>query len=346
MNKTHDTPKPARFSKEDLLKEVRNLVLLDARSRSWVYDPGAAYRLLGWKPTHGFGGALLDIELYDFDEAAEGEGQSANLGHLPLVQVFEQLYDYGVLGLRRQDMEPLEPATMPAFVACWMNDVHASMLVSEAHNGQQPSLRLPGITIDLALARAVLDGVGPEPRFVSRDGDPLYSDHLTYAEVALLAGMDERSVRNAASKPDSGLTTVASDDGRKSFINADVARAWLKGRRGFVPTRDVDLVEHVDILARPFDSAGAVVAYLRLMCERRNIDATRYADLCGWSDPATVWSDARLPETSEAVHDVANAFDLDPVLFDLRLKELRLAEEMEAVRRSLKSLREEKTDAR
>ena len=82
------------------------------------------------------------------------------------------------------------------------------------------------------------------------------------------------------------------------------------------------------------------------MCERRNIDATRYADLCGWSDPATVWSDARLPETSEAVHDVANAFDLDPVLFDLRLKELRLAEEMEAVRRSLKSLREEKTDAR
>ena len=152
MNKTHDTPKPARFSKEDLLKEVRNLVLLDARSRSWVYDPGAAYRLLGWKPPHGFGGALLDIELYDFDEAAEGEGQSANLGHLPLVQVFEQLYDYGVLGLRRQDMEPLEPATMPAFVACWMNDVRASMLVSEAHNGQQPSLRLPGITIDLALA--------------------------------------------------------------------------------------------------------------------------------------------------------------------------------------------------
>jgi len=351
MNKTHDTPKPARFSKEDLLKEVRNLVYLQARTFGRVFGSSVSLAMLGWSgDSADIGDGYLYNDYSDFEDVAKAHGCSASLHHFDLLGVFGQLYDYGVLGLHQADMEPIEEATRPAFAAAWLYDVSGSDLIWETHNGELPEPRLARTTVDLAQARAVLDNFSGAPRFIRRaalaDGLWPDSDLLTFYEVALLADMDERSVRNAASKPDSGLTTVASDDGRKSFIKADVARAWLKGRRGFVPTRDVDLVELVDILARPFDSAGAVVAYLRLMCEHRNIDSARYAALCRWSDPATVWSDARLPETPEAVHDIAAALSLDPVLFDLRLKELRLVEEMEVVRRSLKSLREEKTDAR
>lgn len=61
-------------------------------------------------------------------------------------------------------------------------------------------------------------------------------NHLTIAETALLANMDERSVRNAANPklPDPLKTQQF---GKRSLIDLKEARQWLAGRKGFIPTK-------------------------------------------------------------------------------------------------------------
>ena len=58
---------------------------------------------------------------------------------------------------------------------------------------------------------------------------------LSVAEVAALADMDERSVRNAMNPklPDPLVTEAF---GKRSFIAASEARRWLAGRKGYRAT--------------------------------------------------------------------------------------------------------------
>lgn len=60
---------------------------------------------------------------------------------------------------------------------------------------------------------------------------------LTIRQLSLLANMTEAAVRSALSAE--GIKT----EGRPASLPANVALAWLKGRRGFVPTRDGEALE-------------------------------------------------------------------------------------------------------
>lgn len=58
---------------------------------------------------------------------------------------------------------------------------------------------------------------------------------LTLREIALLGGLEEAYVRNAASRKDGDqLTTVK--DGHRTLVEPAVARDWLSRRKGFRPT--------------------------------------------------------------------------------------------------------------
>jgi hypothetical protein len=101
----------------------------------------------------------------------------------------------------------------------------------------------------MAVARNVLDG-GQRYRLYE-DADDLLG-HLTFAEAALLADMDERSVRNAANpKLSDPLRTVVR--GKRSLIPVEEARRWLAGRKGFVPTGANQPPEKPFVFARMVD---------------------------------------------------------------------------------------------
>lgn len=74
---------------------------------------------------------------------------------------------------------------------------------------------------------------------------------LSIRHLALLANMTEPAVRSALSAE--GIKT----EGRPASLSAAVALAWLRGRRGFVPTADGRAVQHLadgDVIlqTRPF----------------------------------------------------------------------------------------------
>jgi hypothetical protein len=93
-------------------------------------------------------------------------------------------------------------------------------------------------TVRTAVARHVLDGGDRYTDFGVGEHGFGNGDwgYLTLTEVALLADMDERSVRNAANpKLPHPLKTEAV--GKRSLVTREEARRWLSGRKGFVPTR-------------------------------------------------------------------------------------------------------------
>ncbi|WP_028765323.1 helix-turn-helix domain-containing protein [Shewanella colwelliana] len=61
--------------------------------------------------------------------------------------------------------------------------------------------------------------------------------HLTVMEIALLAGISERSVRNAIYSKDDRLEHIK--DGRQVYVSVKEARRWLQERRKFTRTEGV-----------------------------------------------------------------------------------------------------------
>lgn len=82
----------------------------------------------------------------------------------------------------------------------------------------------------------------------------LTGNALSIRELALLANMVEPAVRSSLSAE--GIKT----EGRPASLSAETALAWLRGRRGFVPTRDGRAVQHLAsgeavLNVRPFPEA-------------------------------------------------------------------------------------------
>lgn len=107
-------------------------------------------------------------------------------------------------------------------------------LYLQEDEGSPPSKVL--LAIQLAVARIVLEGGSRYTDLYTLDGGPPAFDCLTIREIALLADMDERSVRNAANPAAANpLKTISV--GKRTMVEVEEARRWLAGRKGFVPTR-------------------------------------------------------------------------------------------------------------
>lgn len=110
-------------------------------------------------------------------------------------------------------------------------------------------VRFPGKcakVIDIAIARHVLHG---GQRDITWDAELPADGYLTIGEVALLANMDEGSVRNAATKAAGQVRLVTEQFGKRSFVEISAARDWLASRKGFVPTFELGAVKPVPSLS-------------------------------------------------------------------------------------------------
>lgn len=106
--------------------------------------------------------------------------------------------------------------------------------------------------VEMACTRHVLDG---GERFYAMDEDAQWSDCLSIAEIALLANMDVKSVRNATSeKAADRLNTQLI--GKRSQVSLEEARRWLAGRKGFVPSSKTPIQttsSHISLSANTFE---------------------------------------------------------------------------------------------
>ena len=190
----------------------------------------------------------------------------------PIWAALNDLYDYGVTGTPIGDLLP----------GAKLNGVHANIerflrgmdaphmrLYLEEHGITPP--RLAALAVQSAVARIVLDGGDRYTDFGAGEHGIGKGDlgYLTLAEVALLAKMDERSVRNAAN-PKLSDPLKTEQVGKRSLVSPKEARRWLAGRKGYIPTKecegriaqrapeyDIELTEEiVEVIERESKKAG------------------------------------------------------------------------------------------
>ena len=158
----------------------------------------------------------------------------------PIWETVNEMYDYGVNGLPI----PGSPGSVIGRHIEVERFLHAlntlPMKLYLDYQGNTPP-RLAILAAQCAAARLVLDGADRRTDYATDEFGPGSGDfsYLTLAEVALLANMDERSVRNAANpKLPNPLVTEAI--GRRSLVRPEEARRWLAARKGFVPTKAIN----------------------------------------------------------------------------------------------------------
>lgn len=171
----------------------------------------------------------------------------ASLEDSPVYRGVNAMYDYGICGIPCQDLSPgsfLDGlyAHTEKFV-CSMDSTSMQIYLAENDNA---SPKMAKRAVQAAVARLVLDGGERTTDYAVDEFGPGKGDfgYLTIPEIALLADMDERSVRNAANpKLADPLKTV--QIGKRSLVEPKEAQRWLAGRKGFVATRVMEgLIPH------------------------------------------------------------------------------------------------------
>jgi hypothetical protein len=200
------------FTKVDMQKELSSFLVLYGKQIERLYGVG--------------NGELTDLA------AVEAS---------PIWSAVSEMYDYGVSGVPTAHLFPkghvvAEYGAAERFLRA-VDTPHMRLYLKE--EGNTPP-RLATTAVLTAIARMVLDDGWRQTDYGAEYGI-LEGDMgiLTIAEIALLANMDEGSVRNATNKklPDP-LKTVQL--GKRSLVEPEEARRWLAGRKGFVPTKPCD----------------------------------------------------------------------------------------------------------
>jgi len=189
----------------------------------------------------------------------------------PVWKAASEMYDYGVTGTPTEDLFPEGHIDgvhghVERFLR-GMDTPHMRLYLEESDTTPP---RLAMLAVQSAVARMVLDGGWRHTDYGAGEYGVKKGDmnHLTFAEVALLANMDERSVRNAAN-PKLADPLKTEQIGKRSLVNPEEARRWLAGRKGFVPTKECDRVvphppefdlnlteEMVDLIKREAKNTG------------------------------------------------------------------------------------------
>lgn len=130
-------------------------------------------------------------------------------------------------------------------------------------------------------------------------------------ELAILARMDERSVRNAAHPKLPGpLKTFRDSEGQTRVARPD-ALVWLEGRRGFKKTTYFDTSGAPSIPPDGFEDLADLCAFIRERCERSGKPIEKVLKKAGMEAEFKAWSDG---QTGPARFDVARLSKLATAL--------------------------------
>ena len=223
---------PVPFSIKEFREDITNVFLHYVRDICWMTDEETA-----WAITKV---AKPESNLCNPDCTAEDLGLAYDdIRHTEFAKALERLYDYAYFGKLDSSAEVLEDESIHTWITALVCDAAESSVAMEwAAYGLDvvPSAKRCAVVAEVANARVTLEG--NEPFYTRFQGwtteGYLVSDFLTVRQFALLAGMEEMSVRAAAnpSRPNP-IKTVKTDQGTR--IEIAVAKDWLQAKGRYIP---------------------------------------------------------------------------------------------------------------
>lgn len=217
------------FTKQELMNELRSVLVYFAHEIGRVYQFNYSYRLLGLKHD--------EIEINDFADPFlehENELDTIEIDRFWITPIVSQLYDYAFKGLLHPDLDwSVVDEDVKGFFDGLANFPIIDNNVSQLGSLPFYSIKYCQHVIELGIARAYLNGDSDIADFTGDITKP--SGTLTLNQIALLADIDEKTVRNLAGpKSKQPLKTISVSN--RTFVELDVARNWLKLRGQLLET--------------------------------------------------------------------------------------------------------------
>ena len=245
------TPLP---TKDQMFSDLRHVLWVFANVLDRIYAPGCA-------------GAVLEPErkMLDSDKqfVSQLDPAQIDISRFAVTPVMDALFEYAINGRWDERNYWIDLVTD---TQAFLTGLSRFDLMGEGfgYGDWVPALEQCIKVLNIAEARQLLDDVEETSDGGVRDR------LLTFGQVALLANMDEKSVRNAANpKSKDPLKTFI--DGSRTYVQASDARDWLSRRRGFKPTESFDSkADDRDLAKVGFSSAADFSDFIRLHCARLN----------------------------------------------------------------------------
>lgn len=307
------------FSKQELMTEVRNVLFAFSRELGRIYSDNNAPRLMGFTtevcPTTG----AMDEELRE----------KANIDQFALTSYMSDLYDYAILGILHADLRD-DWEIVQEDIKGFFDGLRDFPLLS--NNSDDYSLDKPLQVIELSCLRMAVDEGG---YCALEDGAMLWG-HIALKDLAYLAGIDEKSIRNMATpKAKNPLKTVK--HGSRTFVEIEVAKEWLR-QRGFKETEFRSRSSERDIFITGFLSSTDLGAYVREMRERSEMTVSELVSRMGRSDVAEKISQLEKGIWSFEVSfftGLAQSLNLDVRPFVMAVLQLHQRDEVAKIERQL-----------
>lgn len=257
-----------------------------------------------------------------------------------VVDTMDRLYDYAILGVARLPIYRMADETEYTMAAAYVYDTWNMKLVREMTMGDGVSLAKCHHVAELGAARVALDG---GERYFGFDRNTPDSA-LTIREIALLAGMEESSVRNAAVKGKAGALKTFQEDG-STLVAREDALEWLKGRKGFVPTTFRDELGEIDLVSHSFATLNEVDEFMDARLKTLGFTPERLAKRMKVSPKSMnvksmfglYFADGGARD-QEALERLAGLLNISADVFVLRVRETINLEEARGIRRALAEL--------
>jgi len=312
-----------------MLADLQELMTYLVFMTTYSAGEARAMALVGNVPPREGGHEIMDPQ-------ATADDMGLDISQWPITKGFDQLYDFAVHGIARFPLHQLGNETDFTYFAALVEDLAGSVLVDEIAGGSRRDGTKCLLMAKLAAARGVLEG--GERFLLSRgsDGSDESHDSLTIRDVALLAGMEEMSVRNAAN-PKLPNPLVTTKDGNSTYITPANAKAWLESRGRYIPIRhQVDDVE-LDLTRKGFAFPLEAWSFFEARAEARGNSWEKICEIVNapafnqYGSPEGLALD--MPTTTR----LAEALELDPRLLYLRLREVCAGEESRRVRKEIEA---------
>ena len=236
---------------------------------------------------------------------------------LSVTETMRLLYRYGVNG-EHPEGTPIDDVVMNGID--FIESVRGG-LRSDINNQHGEGNGICGEVVHRAFARWKLDG----------------SEQLSFREVALLAGLDERTVRNAASSKGKGRLKTENFDG-KTLVNATTAYAWLARKKGFKPT--IYKKGNAQTEASEFSNVDEFCVYLHrrrselsLSCE----EAGRSVDLLLGEDGWVLMENSGAAPDLKHIPGLATTLQVDEAWLTQRIMEVFYTRQLKLITRKERS---------
>lgn len=342
---------PVPFSEEELHHAVLNLIVFQARIAGYFVTEENA-TIVPWQ--------ILDFkndehasDIFATDLTGEDMGLTyADVRETNFAKCVEEMYQYAYFGRLDTSTDSLEYESLVTWICCILSDMHKSKFLSEwyDYNGQGNGAALCMGIAELANARRVLEG---GENFFHFDGGTDVNC-LTIRQFALLAGMEEMSVRAAANKTQKRANPLITfkDEQGGTRIALEEAKKWLQSKGRYVQEERFYRNGDTDLTKRRYASLEALeeamnarlsflVSNDKKMEEmKESLGAMNIKMHAGMFGGNYFESESVNLRDYEVVSALALILDLPPEVLVLRAKEAALIEQLSDVEIALKSMTE------